>query len=85
MREIPACTLCAGKLPERRPVLRAASRARILRIGQAPATRGHETGIPWNDASGKRLRQWLDVSETDVYDTVRTILASASGRGSGRE
>ena len=55
-----ACTLCAAHLPlGPRPVLRVSETARLLIIGQAPGTRVHETGIPWNDASGTRLRAWL--------------------------
>ena len=69
--EVRACTRCVGKVPEPRPVLRASSRARILIVGQAPGTRVHATGIPWNDPSGQRLRQWLDVGEEDFYDPDR--------------
>jgi uracil-DNA glycosylase len=42
-------------------------------IGQAPGTRVHESGIPWNDASGKRLRHWLDLDERTFYD--ETLIA----------
>ncbi len=44
------------------------SQARILIIGQAPGKRVHETGIPWNDPSGDRLREWLQISEEDFYN-----------------
>lgn len=64
-----ACTLCAPLLPlGPRPVLRASATARLLIIGQAPGTRVHETGIPWNDRSGQRLRLWLEMDEATFYD-----------------
>jgi uracil-DNA glycosylase len=44
------------------------STAKILIVGQAPGRRVHETGIPWNDPSGDRLRQWLDISREAFYD-----------------
>jgi uracil-DNA glycosylase len=67
--EIRACELCAGALPlGPRPVLRAAPSARIMVIGQAPGTKVHETGIPWNDASGDRLRAWMRIDSEDFYD-----------------
>ncbi|MCB0631826.1 MAG: uracil-DNA glycosylase family protein [Lewinella sp.] len=63
------CTLCAGQLPhEPRPVFVAHPRARILIIGQAPGRKVHESGTPWADASGKRLRTWMDVDEDIFYD-----------------
>ena len=68
LSEVRACRLCAGHIPEPRPVLVADSRASILVVGQAPGTRVHASGIPWNDASGKRLRQWLGVSDEEFYD-----------------
>ena len=56
------CRECAAHLPlGPRPVVKAAPTARILVIGQAPGTRVHETGVPWNDKSGDRLRQWMAV------------------------
>jgi uracil-DNA glycosylase len=51
-----------------RPVLRAQSSARILLVGQAPGTRVHQTGIPWNDPSGDRLRNWLEMDRTAFYN-----------------
>ncbi|MEQ5841254.1 uracil-DNA glycosylase family protein [Paraburkholderia acidicola] len=69
LREIRACTVCAKHLPHGpRPVVRASTKARILIVGQAPGARVHASGIPWNDASGKRLRTWLDVDDTTFYD-----------------
>ena len=68
--EIAACTACAAHLPlGPRPVVQASDpRARILIIGQAPGTRVHASGIPWNDASGQRLRGWLGVTPRQFYD-----------------
>lgn len=69
-REAGRCTLCAAHLPlGPRPVLRTGAQARLLIIGQAPGTRVHASGIPWDDASGKRLRQWLGLSDALFYDT----------------
>ena len=71
--EIRACTLCAQHLPlGPNPVLRAGAEARILIVGQAPGTKVHATGIPWNDASGKRLREWLQMPPEQFYDPGRT-------------
>lgn len=69
LSEIRSCTVCASFLEhEPRPVLNASRESKILVIGQAPGTRVHQTGIPWNDPSGKTLRHWLDISEEDFYD-----------------
>ena len=69
LAEVRACRLCAAHLPlGPRPVLRAKATARLLIVGQAPGGKVHETGIPWNDASGDRLRQWLDISREEFYD-----------------
>lgn len=75
LREVRACRLCEGKLPlGPRPVLRASATARILIVGQAPGTRVHETGIPWNDPSGDRLRKWMDVNRDTFYDESRIAI-----------
>jgi uracil-DNA glycosylase len=67
--QIRGCNLCAPHLDHApRPVLRASHSARILVIGQAPGTRVHASGIPWNDASGNRLRQWMGVDAETFYD-----------------
>lgn len=69
LAEISACTLCAGKLPYApRPVLAASAAARLLIVGQAPGRRVQESGIPWSDASGQRLRSWLNVTPELFYD-----------------
>ena len=70
LTEIRACTLCAGQLPlGPRPTLQADSAARILIAGQAPGRKVHATGIPFNDASGDRLRAWLGLSREQFYDS----------------
>lgn len=70
-----ACRLCEAHLPlGPRPVLRARSSARILIVGQAPGTKVHETGVPWNDASGDRLRDWLALDRETFYDEARIAI-----------
>ena len=72
LREIRACRVCARHLPfGPRPVLRVNPSARLLIIGQAPGTKVHETGIPWNDRSGDRLRDWLQLDRETFYDQSR--------------
>lgn len=69
LNEVRACRICAEELPlGPRPVLRAQVSARILIAGQAPGTRVHETGIPWNDPSGDRLRDWMALDRDTFYD-----------------
>ena len=75
LRRARACRICAAELPlGPRPVLRARASARLMIIGQAPGTRVHETGVPWNDASGDRLRQWLDLGRDSFYDEARIAI-----------
>jgi uracil-DNA glycosylase len=75
LREIRACTLCEAQLPlGPRPVLRASATARLLIVGQAPGTKVHASGIPWDDASGKRLRGWLDMTPEVFYDDARIAI-----------
>lgn len=74
-QEVEACTLCADELPlGPRPVIRVGRHAKLLIIGQAPGTRVHASGIPWDDASGKRLRQWLGLSDAVFYDTQQVAI-----------
>ena len=69
-----ACVHC-GDLPlGPRPVLRASATARILIVGQAPGTRVHATGFPWNDPSGDRLRAWMGVDRETFYDERRIAI-----------
>jgi uracil-DNA glycosylase len=70
-----ACTICAAHLPlGPRPVFRVSTTARVLIIGQAPGTKVHATGIPWNDPSGDRLRGWLDLDRDHFYDESRIAI-----------
>jgi uracil-DNA glycosylase len=74
LQQARECRLCADALPlEPRPVLQASAEARIMIIGQAPGLAAHETITPWNDRSGNRLRDWLDVSRDVFYD--RSVFA----------
>jgi uracil-DNA glycosylase len=73
--EARACRVCAAHLPlGPRPVFRVSSTARLLIAGQAPGTKVHETGIPWNDPSGDRLRQWLQMDRDAFYDEFRIAI-----------
>ncbi len=77
LQEIAACRQC--DLPhEPRPVVRVAADARILIAGQAPGRLVHETGLPWNDRSGDRLRAWMGLDRDAFYDT-RNVAVAAMG------
>ena len=74
-REIRACKHCAADLPlGPRPVVRGRASARLRIVGQAPGIRVHNTGIPWNDPSGQRLRKWLDLDLETFYDEKRIAI-----------
>lgn len=67
--EIRACRLCEAQLPlGPRPVLRASETATLLVVGQAPGTLVHGSGVPWDDASGVRLREWMGMDKARFYD-----------------
>lgn len=69
LTKINACTLCQADLPlAPKPILQASSQARILIAGQAPGVKTHHKGIPFDDASGERLRAWLNVTREQFYD-----------------
>ena len=69
VRRVRACQICAGDLPhEPRPVIQLSESSRILVVGQAPGRRVHETGLPFNDPSGDRLRQWMGITRDTFYD-----------------
>jgi uracil-DNA glycosylase len=75
LEEVRSCTHCAQHLPMGpRPVLRAKRSARLLIVGQAPGRRVHETGIPWNDPSGDRLRDWMQLDRDSFYDERRIAI-----------
>lgn len=67
--KIRQCMVCKDHLPCRpRPVVQLSSSSGIIIVGQAPGKRVHDTGVPWNDASGRTLRRWMDMNETVFYD-----------------
>lgn len=69
LAEVRACTICAAHLPHGpRPVLQLDGRARILIAGQAPGRRVHQTGVPFDDPSGDRLREWMGIGRDVFYD-----------------
>ncbi len=69
LREVAACSICTDSLPlGPRPVVQVGSGARILIAGQAPGRRVHESGIPFMDPSGDRLRNWMGVGHDEFYD-----------------
>ena len=69
LADIRACRACAGDLvPEPRPVVRVGPRTRLLICGQAPGRLVHETGLPFNDPSGVRLRSWMGIDRETFYD-----------------
>lgn len=75
LTQIRACQLCAAHLPHGvRPVLRASATARLLVVGQAPGTKVHASGIPWDDQSGKRLRSWLGLTPDEFYDEAHVAI-----------
>ncbi len=72
---IAACRLCAAHLPlGPRPIVAAHPKARLLIVGQAPGLRVHQTGVPWDDASGERLRDWLGITRDVFYTASRVAL-----------
>ena len=74
-RDIRACTLCAEYLPVGpRPVFQISRTARILIAGQAPGSKVHASGIPFDDASGDRLRAWLGLDRETFYDAKRMAI-----------
>ena len=75
LKEISNCKHCVTFLPlGPNPVVIAQASAKILIIGQAPGTKVHESGIPWDDASGKRLRSWMDIDDDVFYDASKIAI-----------
>lgn len=74
-RDIAACTRCAADLAAGpRPVLQFSSTSRILIIGQAPGSRVHASGVPFDDPSGDRLRDWMGIDKDVFYDASRIAI-----------
>jgi uracil-DNA glycosylase len=72
---VRACRVCEAKLPlGPRPVVQMGAAARILIVGQAPGARVHASGIPWDDRSGIRLREWMGIEAKDFYDPAHVAL-----------
>lgn len=75
LTEIARCELCAEHLPHGiRPVLQVDSRARVLVAGQAPGRRVHESGIPFDDPSGDRLREWMGIERSEFHDATKIAI-----------
>jgi len=69
LNKIQKCEVCKDSLPlGPRPIVQLSFNSKIIIIGQAPGRLVHETGIPWNDASGRKLREWMDIDEVTFYD-----------------
>ena len=75
VEEVRACTACIAQLPSGpRPVLQVHPAARILIAGQAPGRKVHESGVPFDDASGERLRAWMGVTRDVFYDSTQIAI-----------
>jgi len=75
LAEVRACRACEAHLPlGPRPVIQAGGTARILIVGQAPSARVHVSGVPWDDRSGERLRDWMDIDAETFYDKSRIAI-----------
>lgn len=75
MADIRACELCKASLPiGPRPIVQAAPESRILIVGQAPGRKVHESGVPFDDVSGDRLREWLGMSREDFYNPKKVAI-----------
>ena len=75
LAEVRACRECADMLPlGPRPIVQLSPTARILIASPAPGTKVHDSGIPFSDASGNRLREWMGVSADEFYDERRIAI-----------
>lgn len=75
LEEVRACTLCSPHLPlEPRPIFQLNPAATIFIAGQAPGKKAHESGIPFNDPSGERLRNWMGIDRDTFYDDKRIAI-----------
>ena len=88
LAEVRSCRACEAHLPlGPRPVLQAEASARILVVGQAPGVRVHNSGVPWDDASGDRLRNWIGLDTVRFYDASEVAIIPMGfcypGRGHG--
>src|ERR1700748_157083 len=76
LADIAACRACEGELPEPRPVVRVFPETRLLIVGQAPGNRVHQSGVPFTDPSGDRLRDWMGVDYETFYADHRIGVAA---------
>jgi uracil-DNA glycosylase len=88
LEQVRACRLCERHLPlGPKPILRARPAAKLLIVGQAPGRRVHDSGIPWNDPSGDRLRNWMQIGREQFYDETRIAIIPTAfcypGTGAG--
>ena len=88
LADVRACRACEAHLPKGpRPIVQVGEGARVLIVGQAPGARVHASGIPWDDASGTRLREWMGVEANAFYDPGRFAIIPMGycypGRGNG--
>ena len=75
IEEVRGCTVCTAHLPlGPRPVLQVHPAARILIAGQAPGRKVHASGVPFDDASGERLRAWMGVTRDVFYDSTKVAI-----------
>jgi len=75
LAEIRACQICAAHLPlGPRPVLQASATARLLIVSQAPGRKVHLSGVPFDDVSGDRLREWMGIDKATFYDARRVAI-----------
>ncbi|MGI1678719.1 MAG: uracil-DNA glycosylase family protein [Cellvibrionaceae bacterium] len=73
--DVRSCRACHDELPlGANPIVSANKKAKILIIGQAPGTKVHETGIPWDDPSGERLREWMGLCRKEFYDETKIAI-----------
>ena len=88
LARIRVCNACAAQLPlGPRPIVQLGTQARLLIVGQAPGAKVHASGVPWDDASGRRLREWLGIGEAVFQDASRVAIVPMGfcypGRGGG--
>ena len=88
LKRIRGCDHCKGHLPlGPRPVLVAHPQAKLAIVGQAPGLRVHNSGIPWDDPSGKQLRKWLGIGDEVFYDPYKVAIIPMGfcypGKGTG--
>lgn len=75
LSEVRACTLCEVHLPHGvRPILQIHPQAKVLIVGQAPGRQVHESGVPFDDASGDRLREWMGITPEIFYDSKQVAI-----------